>query len=135
MDNLNKEQRKKNMQHIRSKNTIPEKMIAKELRKRKIYFVQNDERVFGKPDFVFRRKKVVVFIDSDFWHVNPERFIMPKSNIEYWTQKIERNKRRDIEVNIRLLHEGWRVIRLWEYDVKKSFEESINIIYKAIGKE
>ena len=66
MDNLTPEQRRKNMQNIRSEGTLPELLIAKELRKLKIYFAKNVKTITGKPDFVFRRKKVIVFVDSDF---------------------------------------------------------------------
>lgn len=76
-----------------------------------------------------------MFIDSDFWHGHHIRCIMPQTNIEYWSQKIERNRRRDEEVNRVLRNDGWDVIRLWEYDVKNRFEECINTILKALKKE
>lgn len=134
MDNLTKEQRRKNMQNIRSKGTRPENIVRKELKKRKIYFTQHIKTIPGKPDFVFRRKKVVVFIDSDFWHGNPERFIMPNTNTEYWKNKIEGNKKRDIEINNKLKSLGWNIIRIWEYDLKHNFDYSINLILKSIGR-
>lgn len=99
MDNLTKKQRRKNMQNIRSADTKAELFVARELRKRGIYFAKNVKSIFGKPDFVFRRKKIVVFIDSDFWHGHPRRCIMPKSNRAYWNNKIKRNKERDKKVN------------------------------------
>lgn len=134
MDNLTKEQRKKNMQNIRSTGTNLENIIKKALKQRKIYFVQHVKTIPGKPDFVFRRKKIALFIDSDFWHCNPERFKMPKSNIEYWSNKIEKNKQHDREIN-KLLHEkGWQVIRLWGYDIKKDTQKCIDIILNAMGK-
>ncbi|MFC1557040.1 very short patch repair endonuclease [candidate division KSB1 bacterium] len=135
MDNLTPEQRRKNMQRIRSKDTKPERIIAKELRKRKIYCTRNDKRIYGKPDFVFRRKKVVVFVDSDYWHGHPERCIMPKTNIDYWKPKIERNINRDKEVDSKLKADGWNVVRIWEFDVKKNIECSIKKILGAIDKE
>jgi DNA mismatch endonuclease (patch repair protein) len=87
MDNLTKEQRRENMQHIRSKDTVPERKIMQELKRRKIYFAKYVNSIVGKPDIVFRRKKVVVFIDSDFWHRHPKRFIMPVTNYDYWSKK------------------------------------------------
>jgi DNA mismatch endonuclease Vsr len=120
------------MQHIRSKDTKPEKMIAQELRHRKIYFVQHVKSIFGIPDFVFRRKKIEVFIDSDFWHGHPKRCVMPKSNIDYWVPKIERNRIRDKEVTARLKNEGWQVVRLWEYEIKKNLERSMDKIFKHL---
>jgi len=135
MDNLTCEQRRRNMQNIRSANTTPERIIAKELRKRKIYFAKNVKTILGKPDFVFRRKRVVVFIDSDFWHGHPKRCIMPKSNLSYWEGKIERNRQRDKMVNRKLKSMGWQVIRIWEYDLKKKLDKSIIKILSSIDKE
>lgn len=132
MDNLTPEQRRKNMQNIRSKGTKVELLIARELRKRKIYFSSHSKNIPGKPDFVFRRKKVVVFVDSDFWHGHPRRFVMPKTNLEYWSEKIKRNKTRDKQVNSELRIKGWRVLRVWEHDVNKKFPNVIRKILKAL---
>ena len=133
MDNLTKEQRRKNMRNIRSSGTTPEKLVMRELRKRKIYFAKNVSKIIGKPDIVFRRKKVIVFIDSDFWHGHPERFVMPKTNVDYWRKKISRNKERDIQVTSELQNQGWNIIRLWEYDIKKSFDDCIQKIMTALS--
>src|SRR4030065_954135 len=119
MDNLTKEQRRKNMQNIRSIDTAPEKIVMRELKKRRIYFATNVSSITGKPDIVFRKIKTVVFIDSDFWHGHPKRFIKPKTNIKYWREKIKRNKERDKEVGRKLKKNGWAVLRFWEYDIKK----------------
>jgi DNA mismatch endonuclease (patch repair protein) len=100
MDNLTREQRRKNMQNIRSKGTKTELIVARELKKRKIYFTQHPNDVLGKPDILLRRKKIAVFIDSDFWHGNPKRFIMPKTNTDYWGKKIADNKKRDCDTYI-----------------------------------
>ena len=134
MDNLTREQRRKNMQNIRSKGTKPELLIMRELKRRKKYFASHADSVIGKPDIVFRRKKTAVFIDSDFWHGHPSRLIMPKTNIGYWRQKIKRNRRRDKEVNRKLKRDGWRVIRLWEYDVKNRFDKCILKILLTLQK-
>lgn len=135
VDNLTKEQRRKNMQNIRSAGTKPERLIMRELKKRKIYFANHALSVTGKPDIVFRRKKIAVFIDSDFWHGHPKRCIMPQTNIDYWSSKIERNRKRDKDVNRILRKDGWVVVRLWEYDVKNHFENCIKRILKALEKE
>jgi DNA mismatch endonuclease (patch repair protein) len=132
VDNLTPEQRRKNMQNIRSEGTLPERLIAAELKKRKIYFAKNVKTVFGRPDFIFRRKKVAVFVDSDFWHGRRTRCIMPKSNTEFWKNKIKRNRRRDREVNRELRKEGWTIIRLWESDIKKNLQKSFEKILKSI---
>jgi DNA mismatch endonuclease (patch repair protein) len=134
MDNLTKEQRRKNMQHIRSESTTPERIIMRELKKRKIYFAKHVKKITGNPDIVFRRKKLIVFIDSDFWHGHPKRFIMPVTNREYWSNKITRNKERDKQVTKELQSNGWKVIRLWEHDIKHNFNKCIKIILDATGK-
>jgi len=128
MDNLTPEQRRKNMRNIHSEGTRPEKLIAQELRRKKIYFSKNVKAILGKPDLVFRRKHVVVFIDSDFWHGHKKRCVMPKSNCEYWEQKIARNKQRDKIVTRTLKKEGWTVIRLWEKDIKRDLANSVSKI-------
>lgn len=133
MDNLTSEQRRKNMQNIRSANTTPERLVIRELRKLKIYFASHAKNIYGKPDFVFRKKKVVVFIDSDFWHGHPKRCIMPKSNCDYWVKKISRNRNRDKLVNKQLKSSGWKVIRLWEHDLKRNFPRCINKILSSIN--
>src|SRR4030067_911400 len=122
MDNLTKEQRRKTMQAIRSKGTTPERLIMRGLKKRKIYFASHVDSIIGKPDIVFRRKKIAVFIDSDFWHGHPKRCIMPTTNCDYWTNKIARNRKRDKDVNQKLRQDSWKVIRLWAYDVKHQFD-------------
>lgn len=133
MDNLTRAQRRKNMQNIRSTGTAPETLIMRALRRKNIYFAKNVKSIIGKPDIVFRRKKVVVFIDSDFWHVHSRRFIMPQSNKRYWKEKIRRNKKRDSEVNKKLRKSGWKVIRIWEYDVKRNADKCIKKILKAVN--
>ncbi len=106
----------------------------RELTKRKIFFSKYTSSIEGKPDILFKRKKIAVFIDSDFWHVNPKRCIMPQSNVAYWTQKLERNRSRDQEVNSKLTESGWKIIRLWEYDIEHEFERSIKTILDLIGR-
>jgi len=130
MDNLSKENRHKNMQNIHSKNTIPELIIMNELKKRNVYFAKHVERIIGKPDIVFRRKKIVVFIDSDFWHCNPKTFIMPKTNLKYWKSKILKNQKRDKIVNKELKKDGWKILRFWESDIKKN---PIKIVEKILN--
>ena len=132
MDNLTPEQRRKNMQNIHSFNTLPERILAKELKQLKVYFSQHSNKLPGKPDFIFRKKKLVVFVDSDFWHCNPRRFKMPKTNQIYWKNKIQRNIERDKEVNLILRSQGWRVIRIWESMIKRQTSYCIGRILKYL---
>jgi len=134
MDNLTPAQRKKNMRNIRSKGTKPELILMSELKKLKIYFATHAKNIIGKPDIVFRRKKIAVFVDSDFWHGHKTKFVMPKTNKDYWEKKIANNKKRDREVNKTLKSTDWRVIRLWEYDIKKNTKKCLNRILKEYYK-
>ncbi len=78
-------------------------------------------------------EKIAVFIDSDFWHGHPKRCIMPKTNSDYWLNKIARNRIRDKEVNRILKHDGWKVLRLWEFDVKNNLEKCIYLILAQLA--
>ena len=132
MDVLTKEQRRKNMQNIRSSDTKPERIVMNELKKRKIYFAKNVEKITGKPDIIFRRKKLAIFIDSDFWHGHPRYGHIPKTNTEYWKKKIENNKKRDKKVNKELREKGWKVIRIWEHEIKRNIDSVIGKICNNI---
>lgn len=72
----------------------------------------------GKPDFVFSRFKIAVFIDGCFWHGCPRHCRMPSSNVNYWNNKIEKNKIRDKKITMTLKMRGWQVIRIWEHEIK-----------------
>ena len=132
MDNLTKAQRRKNMQNIRSAGTSAEMAVMRELRRLNIYFAKNVSSITGKPDIVFRRKKTAVFIDSDFWHGNRTRCIMPKSNSNYWEKKISRNKERDKRVTRVLKENGWTVIRIWEHAIKNNVDKEIQKIIRIL---
>lgn len=75
-------------------------------------------RVFGKPDFVFPKEKVAVFVDGCFWHCCPRHGTLPKTNRDFWQQKLERNRQRDRLVNRTLKKQGWALMRLWQHELK-----------------
>jgi DNA mismatch endonuclease (patch repair protein) len=77
------------------------------------------QAVFGKPDFVFRRQKVALFVDGCFWHGCPKHGTQPKTNAEFWSEKIRRNKARDRLVNATLRKSGWKVVRVWEHELRR----------------
>jgi DNA mismatch endonuclease (patch repair protein) len=116
MDNRTPAQRSYNMSRVKSKNTALERKLMKALREKGIWFTHHRADVFGKPDIVFKRKKIAVFIDSGFWH---GRKPLPETNKEFWGKKISRNIERDNEVNAKLSEQGWIVIRLDEGEIKK----------------
>ncbi len=76
--------------------------------------------IFGKPDFVFKNKKIAIFIDGCFWHGHNCRNTKPKDNAEYWRKKIIKNKERDWTVTKTLAEKKWKVVRLWECELKKN---------------
>lgn len=133
MDNLKPEQRKKNMQNIRSADTKMEVLIRSELHKRGFRFRKNVKSMGGKPDIVFTKYKVVVFLDSCFWHKCPYHSNIPKTNVAYWIPKLERNKKRAKEVNKKLRQQGWRVLRFWEHQVNNNFDRVIDKIAQTIA--
>jgi DNA mismatch endonuclease (patch repair protein) len=75
--------------------------------------------VFGKPDFVFLKARVAVFVDGCFWHGHPQKCRIPKANRTYWLKKIARNRARDKRVSSTLRKKGWKVVRIWEDSIRK----------------
>ncbi|MBC8596880.1 very short patch repair endonuclease [Qingrenia yutianensis] len=134
MDRHTPEQRRKNMQAVKNKDSQIELLLRKELWKRGLRYQKNRTDIFGKPDIVFKGKKVAVFCDSEFWHGYnwEERKKDFKSHQEFWIPKIERNMERDIEVTNILESEGWTVLRFWGKEIKKETEKCANIIEKAV---
>ena len=134
MDKHTPEQRRKNMQAVKNKDSQIELLLRKELWARGLRYRKNVNRIYGKPDIVFIGKKVAVFCDSEFWHGYnwEERKKDFKSNQEFWIPKIERNMERDAEVTARLESEGWTVIRFWGNEIKKNTAQCADIIEKAV---
>ena len=135
MDDLTPEQRKKNMQAIRSKDTTIELALRKVLWKKGIRYRKNYKGLIGKPDIVITKYRIVVFCDSDFWHGYDwdNRKSRIKSNQEYWIPKIERNMKRDKEVTAVLVEQGWIVLRFWEHSIRKNLESCLDDIEEAVS--
>lgn len=136
MDKLTPEQRKKCMQSNKSTGTKPELVLAKAMWALGLRYRKNSGSIFGKPDFSFKKYKVAVFVDGEFWHGKDweQRKAEIKGNREFWIAKIERNIRRDMEVTGRLKAEGWTVLRFWSNDVVKdttSCAEKVKEIIRA----
>ena len=115
------EQRSYNMSRIHSKYTKPEELVRKFLFSQGFRYRKNDARLPGKPDIVLPKYKTVVFVNGCFWHGHEgcRYFVWPKNNAEFWKEKITGNIQRD-KRNHRLLEEqGWRVIEIWECELKK----------------
>jgi DNA mismatch endonuclease (patch repair protein) len=134
MRKKSKEEIRKNMQAIRSNNTKIEILLGKVLWSKGYRYRKNDRSVFGKPDFTFKKFKVAIFCDSDFWHGRDwtKLNLRLQTNRSYWINKIERNIKRDETVIQHLKSEGWVVLRFWEKDIKKSIEPIVREIEKHL---
>jgi DNA mismatch endonuclease (patch repair protein) len=132
-DCFTKEKRSEIMSKIRSKNTKAEVLVFRELRRRCIYFQKHYNRALGKPDIALPRKKIAIFIDGDFWH--GYRFSNTKNRLpkKYWQEKIENNIKRDRKNRAKLRKDGWRVLRVWEHEVLKTFDITIEKIIKLLA--
>lgn len=136
MDNLSKEQRRKNMQNICSKDTKIEIQLRKALWHKGYRYRKNCNNIMGKPDIVLTKYKIAIFCDGEFFHGKDWEVLKPRleksNNSEYWISKISRNRERDDEVNKRLLFEGWTVIRFWGDDIKKHLDECVQVIEETV---
>lgn len=134
-DDLTPEQRRRNMQAIRSKDTSIELALRKALWERGVRYRKNYKKLIGKPDIAITKYKIAVFCDSDYWHgydwENRNQRI--KSNRDYWVPKIERNMERDREVTSALQSEGWLVIRFWEWQIKKHLDECVEEVLRTVS--
>lgn len=134
-DNLSPDVRSYNMSRIHSKNTKPEELVLKYLFSKGLRYRRYDKRYPGKPDAIFPKYHVALFINGCFWHSheNCPKFVIPKSNLEYWKPKLERNRHRD-KINYEALTiMGWRVIIIWECELKSSVcEERLERLYSEI---
>jgi DNA mismatch endonuclease (patch repair protein) len=135
MEKFSKEQRSKIMRAIRSTNTKDEVRLAKALWHLGYRYRKNNKTVFGKPDITFKKLKIAIFVDSEFfhgkdWETQKDRV---KTNTEFWQKKIERNRERDVEVNNYLESQNWKVIRFWSHEIEKNLENCIAIIQQEIA--
>ena len=122
MDVHDKETRSYNMSRIKGKNTKPEELVRKFLFSQGFRYRKNDARLPGTPDIVLPKYKTVIFVNGCFWHghSNCKYFVVPKTNTEFWLNKIETNRQRDAKKTSELQSLGWRVIVLWECQLKKN---------------
>ena len=130
MDRLTPEQRHKNMQAIKNKDSEIEILLRRELWRRGLRYRKNVKNVFGHPDIAFMGKKVAIFCDSEFWHGYDweHRKNDIKSRRDFWIPKIERNMQRDVEVTGTLEAAGWIVLRFWGKEIKADVSKCADII-------
>lgn len=119
-DKMTPEQRHRCMSHVRSKNTKPEMLVRRFLFSRGFRYRVNVKNLPGKPDIVLRKYRTVIFVNGCFWHGHEgcDSYSFPKSHIEFWRNKIERNRQRDQAETKALRSMGWHVIRIWECELK-----------------
>jgi DNA mismatch endonuclease (patch repair protein) len=118
-DIFNKKKRSELMSRIRSHgNTVTELRLVQLLKYAEIVGWRRRYRLFGKPDFVFLKFHLAVFVDGCFWHGCPRCYSEPKSNRAFWRQKITANRKRDLIVSHTLRNSGWKVLRIWQHELK-----------------
>ena len=134
MDKFTKEQRSKIMAAIKGTGTKAEIRLAKSLWNLGYRYRKNNRTVFGTPDLTFKKLKIAIFVDSEFFHgkdwENEKDRV--KTNTEFWQKKIERNIQRDIEVNTYLESQNWKVLRFWSAEIEKNLENCVAIIQSEI---
>lgn len=135
-DVLTPEQRKKNMQHIRAKDTKIELTLRKALWKKGYRYRKNYKELPGCPDIVITKYRIAIFCDGEFFHGKDWDVLKPRlensNNSEFWIKKISRNIERDDEVDKQLLFRDWTVIRFWGKDILKNPDECIKVIEEVI---
>ena len=134
MDKRTKEQRRKNMQAVRDRDSEIELLLRRALWRKGYRYRKNLSNVEGKPDLAFVKQRLAIFCDSEFWHgydwENKKGEF--KSNQEFWHKKIETNMKRDQIVNEKLTQRGWTVLRFWGRDIKANLDECVRTIEKQI---
>lgn len=132
-DVVDKATRSRMMAGIRAKNTIPERIVRKELFARGIRFRLHAKGLSGRPDLVLRKYRAVIFVHGCFWHGHDCKFFrMPRTNIRFWEAKINGNKKRDAENASKLRREGWRVLVLWECALRGLCEYKLDLVMARV---
>ena len=136
MDDLTIEQRHKNMQRIRSKDTKIEIILRKALWREGIRYRKNYKALPGKPDIAITKYRIAIFCDGEFFHGKDWGSLQVKlqnsNNSTYWLKKIERNIQRDLEVEKQIRAEDWIVIRFWGNDIKHNLDDCVAVVKETI---
>lgn len=130
VDTFSKTERSRIMSRVKSKNNKSTELgFISIIKEKNIIGWRRNYPLIGKPDFVFPKQRIAIFIDGCFWHKCPKHCRMPSSNKEYWNQKIEKNRVRDIKTTKLLKEKGWFVIRIWEHEIKqRKINRKLNIL-------
>ncbi|MED5598862.1 very short patch repair endonuclease [Janthinobacterium sp. P210006] len=120
--------RSANMSRIRGINTQPELLFRKALWKKGLRY-RLHSRIEGiRPDIVFKTKRLAVFVDGCFWHGCPLHYVRPRSKLEFWADKLRANTARDQVQTLRLIENGWMVLRFWEHEIKSGLEQVVALV-------
>ena len=132
MDKHSKEQRHKNMQAIKAQNTKLENLVANFLWQKGYRFRKNVKDLEGKPDIAIKKYKLVIFIDSCFWHKCPLHYKAPMTNFEFWENKISKNQQRDNYITEYYLMKKWNILRIWEHELREDFDKTLQKVINFI---
>jgi DNA mismatch endonuclease (patch repair protein) len=131
-DTYSAEVRSRVMARVKGRDTGPEMLLRRAMYRRGIRGWRcHRANLPGKPDIAFGRARVAVFVDGGFWHGHPSKW-WPGRSGPYWDQKITRNKERDRRVDAELREKGWRVVRLWDFEVEKAPEAAVERVHEAL---
>lgn len=130
-DVMTPEQRRHCMSQIRSRDTKPEVVLRKALWALGLRY-RIHHGLIGRPDIVFPGARVAVFVDGCFWHVCPKHGVKPKTNKEFWKEKLKKNRARDRRVNRSLGNDGWFVMRVWEHEIEESLQKTASNIRRVV---
>ena len=134
MDSISPEHRSWNMAQIKGKDTKIEVRVRQYLFSKGFRFRKNDKRFPGKPDVVLPKYKTVIFVNGCFWHMHEgcKQGRLPKSNVEYWEEKLGKNVANDKKHNQQLIEMGWKPITIWECELKNDFEGTLEKIIEQL---
>lgn len=124
--------RSEQMSRIRGKDTSPERLLRSALWQAGLRFRLQTRTPSGRPDVVFAKARVAVFIDGCFWHGCPEHYVRPRTRNEFWSAKLRENVERDRRQTIHLETEGWRVCRFWEHQIFEALPEVVDTVRAAL---
>lgn len=114
-----------------SRDSTPEVLLRRALHRRGVRFRLHRRGLPGRPDLVLVRSRLAVFVDGCFWHACPQHGVLPKSNGEFWREKLEANVARDRRNDRELAELGWRAVRVWEHDDPECVAEELAVLWRA----
>lgn len=121
------------MARIRSRHTTPEKLLRSALWRSGLRYRLHMRTPVGRPDIVFVRQKIAIFIDGCFWHGCPRHYVRPQTREDFWSNKLIENVTRDRRQTLELENQGWLVIRVWEHEVFENLQSIVSVVQKTLA--